>query len=351
MSSSKVTCKLFKLKGIESLEDVRNNILKRDYADPLKFSARDAEKVDALTEEEKNFYFTWGKEYESHKLYLQNKHENNEEDEEESVEYFFITAEIEYTKRRKKDKQGNILPKSDRVNYTQIITYFFSINNSVHLIICSSNEPHIERVKKLVGTSYIAKKDEEYKVPSDLFNWLFFQYTQNKGLLEEKFKLKNINGFIGNTGDEHNIFKGVSDQTSELIVTKAFISNGEILNTITARIQNDDIDIVFAIDDKSNTQIYLNQSKKLKILEAEDDSHFLIVYLYSQLIPELKSLYDKASEQFLSTEKKQFSEKIGLEVIESIIDKNLLSLEDVTALFDKYSDIEDTKIKSSVISR
>lgn len=57
----------------------------------------------------------------------------------------------------------------------------------------------------------------------------------------------NISGFIGNIGDEQNIFKGTSDQTSELIITKAFISNGETLKTITARLKNKDIDIVLQL--------------------------------------------------------------------------------------------------------
>ncbi|PFM76979.1 hypothetical protein COJ51_27690 [Bacillus thuringiensis] len=139
---------------------------------------------------------------------------------------------------------------------------------------------------------------------------------------------------MGNIGDEQNIFKGTSDQTSELIITKAFISNGETLKTITARLKNKDIDIVFTVDDKSNTQIYTNQSEVLKLLEFQNDNTFFIIYLYSKLIPELKSLYNDASTQFLSEEKKQFSEKIGLEVIESIIKQNRIALEDISVLFD-----------------
>lgn len=130
-----------------------------------------------------------------------------------------------------------------------------------------------------------------------------FKFTQNKGSLADGLKLMNISGFIGNIGDEQNIFKGTSDQTSELIITKAFISNGETLKTITARLKNKDIDIVFTVDDKSNTQIYTNQSAVLKLLEFQDNNTFFIIYLYSKLIPELKSLYNDASTQFLSEEK------------------------------------------------
>ncbi|GIN96916.1 hypothetical protein J6TS1_27860 [Siminovitchia terrae] len=351
MASSKITCKLFKLTGINSLDDVKINILNRTFADPLVIPKRGNEIYKSLSVEEKNFYFTWGGISEPNELIIQTTDENeNEEKNEICVEYLFATAEIEYPKRRKKDSNGNILPKAQRVNYTQIMTYFFSFNKSVHLIICSSNDANQERVKKLVGTSYIANCDKDYEIPSDLFNWLFFKYIESDGCLGEGLDLMNINGFIGNTADEHNVFKGISDQTSELIITKAFISNGEILRTITARLRNEDIDIVFAIDDKSNTQIYVYQSEKLKLLEAEDNDTFFIIYLYSHLIPKLKSLYNEASEQFLSNEKRQFSEKIGLEVIKSIINRNSLSIEDVLELFSSPSDLRDTGQNVSIIN-
>ncbi|EON74266.1 hypothetical protein [Lysinibacillus sphaericus] len=347
MTSSKITCKLFKLTGINSLDDVKINILNRSFAEPLMVSKRDGKLISSLPEDEKNFYYTWGDISEPNELKSQTIGENQEE-KELCVEYFSATANIEYPKRRKKDSNGNILPKTQRVNYTQVVTYFMSFNNSVHLIICSSNDAHQVRVRQLVGTSFIANADKEYEIPSDLFNWLFFQFIENNGSLGEGLNLMNIGGFIGNTADEHNVFKGISDQTSELIITKAFISNGEILRTITARLRNEDIDIVFAIDYESNTQIYVSQSQKLKLLDAEDNDIFFIIYLYSHLIPKLKSLYDKASERFLSTEKNQFSEKIGLEVIKSIISKNSLSLDDVSIIFNSPSDFRDTDQKLSV---
>ncbi|SDJ77778.1 hypothetical protein [Salimicrobium halophilum] len=335
MGRSKLTCELFKLKGIKSLDDVKKYILKRSHSEPLKISSRDNKIPESLPQEELNFYFTWGEVSEPNEMKLFEKNEEG------SVEYLFVPADIEYTKRKKKDSAGNLLPKVDRVNYAQIMTYFFCINNSVHLIISSPNEIHVNRVKKLVGLQYISKLDENYVMPPDLFNWLFYKYIQNNGELDSKLMLMNIGGFIGNTGDEHNIFKGTSDQTSELIITKAFISNGETLRTITARLKNEDIDIVFTIDDLSNTQIFFNQSEKIKLFEAEDDGVFFIIYLYSQLIPKLKSLYNNSSAQFLKKEKSEFSEEIGLEVIESIIIQNSLSLKEVTKLFDRPIELHE----------
>ncbi|MGN7312680.1 hypothetical protein ACTHQ4_16440 [Alkalicoccobacillus gibsonii] len=328
MVKSKITCKLFKLTNVKSLQNVQDIILKRRYADPLITGLTDKKKTEKMSEYEKNFFFTWGEKSKPNNIKL-----NNIDGIERSVDYLFVTAEIEFTKRTRKDSRGEFLPKKDRINYIQITNYFFCIGESVYLIICSSIEKHIERVKNLVGMENLTNVDDSYKIPSDLFNWMFFIYTQNKGKLDDSIKLMNIGGFIGNTGDEHNIFKGTSDQTSELIITKAFISNGETLKTITARLKNDDIDIIFSIDDYSNTHIFVKQSMKRKLFEAEDVTPFLIIYLYSYLIPKIKSLYNISAKQFLDKEKKQFSIKIGLEVIESIINHNYLSFDEVAALF------------------
>ena len=53
---------------------------------------------------------------------------------------------------------------------------------------------------------------------------------------------------MGNVADEQNIIKGISEQTSELTVTKAFISNGESLKNVTARIRKEnEVEIVLEL--------------------------------------------------------------------------------------------------------
>ena len=225
MSVSKLTCKLFKLTGITSLADVEKNILNKSYAEALKISTKDTKQAETLSDDDKNFYYIWEDSSELNEIELT---EANEESDENIGQFMFATANIEYTKKRKKNSKGQFLPKAERVNYTQVMTYFFCMNDSVYIIICTSNEFHVERVKKLIGTNYIAKHDHTYDIQPDLFNWLFFKFTQNKGSLADGLKLMNISGFIGNIGDEQNIFKGTSDQTSELIITKAFISNEKL---------------------------------------------------------------------------------------------------------------------------
>ncbi|MEY2240950.1 hypothetical protein ACTWKB_14675 [Bacillus sp. 4A_MP2] len=333
MPITKVTCKFFKLKNnyIKNLDDVQKKILNKTYTEKLIISKKDIKLAETLSDDEKSFYYTWEGISEINEIEL---NKASKESEETICKFLFATANIEYTKKIKKDERGIFLPKKERVNYTQVKTYFFCMEDSIYIIICSSNETCIERVRRLIGLNYISDQNDGYSIQPDLFNWLFFKYTQDKGSLTDELTLMNINGFIGNIGDEHNIFEGTSDQTSELIITKAFISNGETLKTITARLKNEDIDIIFTVDDQSNTQIYTRQSDVLKLLEFHDNDTFFVIYLYSKLIPELKSLYNSASSQFLSKEKRRFSEKIGLEVINSIIKQNSLTLEDVSVLFE-----------------
>ncbi|NTJ92630.1 hypothetical protein HQ630_08315 [Enterococcus faecium] len=141
---------------------------------------------------------------------------------------------------------------------------------------------------------------------------------------------------MGNITDEQNIFKGVSQQTSELIITKAFISNGETLKNVTARIRKEnEIDIVFGVDENSNTVIYLNQSENLALFENKDKATFLLVYLYGILIRKLKKIYLTKEKIFIEELEGDFSKKIGLEVIKSIINNNHITINELQKIFDE----------------
>lgn len=334
---SKISCKFFKFKNIKNLSELESKVLNKNYEEYLKIAKADQEQEKLMSKEEKTFKFSWDELSDQREIDFYDENKKN-------IKYMYAYANIEYPKRRKKDINGRILPKKDRVNDIQVLTVFICINKSIYFAICTSNETHVQRVKKLIGLKEIVKVDNQYKMPSDLFNWLFYQYTQKKGSLDTTLDLVNISGFIGNIGDEHNVFTGTSAQTSELIITKAFISNGETLKNVTARIKDEYVDIIFTIDDVSNTQILLNQSMNKKLLEAERDDIFFIVYLYGQLIPRLKELFNKESEHFLNQEKSRFSEMIGLEVIASIIEQNNLSIGDVSELFNETAECIEKRI-------
>ncbi|WP_051829480.1 hypothetical protein [Exiguobacterium sp. NG55] len=346
MSSSKLTCKLFKLNGVKDLEDIETLILSKQHLDPLVVARQDTKLLDQLPEKEKNFYYNWHGESGICELKIPEK-DIADENKEKVVQFVYATANIEYPKMKKKNADGDLLPKSLRTNVAKINTYFILIDESIYVVICTSNAIFQQRVKKLIGKNLFGEIDESFQIPPDLFNWMFYQFLENKGVLEEGLKIESIDGFIGNSIDEHNIFKGTSDQTSELIITKAFISNGEILNTITARIQNDDLDISFALDHKCNTQIYTNLSREMRVMDVEREQVFYVIYLYSYLIPRLKKVYSNSSSAFLGVEGKEFSAKIGLEVIKSIIEFNSLSLEKIEELYNSL----DSSITSNGVSK
>lgn len=212
---------------------------------------------------------------------------------------------------------SNYFHIKQRTNEAFVKVVFFELNDSIYSIICSSQQVNVDRVIKLIGIKNINKVRPEFTFPKDFFNWVFYQFSECKRLLGDNYYLKGIGGFMGNVSDEQNIIKRVSEQTSELTVTKAFISNGESLRNVTARIRKEnEVDIVFGIDHECNSVIYVTQSENLVLFENRSKDDFMLVYLYGVLIPKLRSLYMSFEKDFLSEQKELFSKKIGVEVIE-----------------------------------
>ncbi|EOS8059471.1 hypothetical protein DW614_RS13815 [Enterococcus hirae] len=321
MSNSKINIKLFLLDRYKSLKKVEEKILIKMYKEPLLIAKKDREQASTMTEQEKTFYYNWTEVKKEKITFVETESETI------AKEILEAHAELEYPKLRKKDSQGMILPKKDRVQDTSIKVIFFEMEGSIYLLIFTSNEAHTDRVQKLIGQNLIKEVDEKYQIESDLFNWLFYRYSVFKGELSNELIVKNISGFTGNSIDEHNVFKSSSDQTSDLIVTKAFISNGEMLKNVTTRINNTEGEFVFSIDQNSNVSLFVRQS--FIYFNSGDLDTTLPVYLYNVLIPAIKEIYIEHSKEFLGIEKKQFSVKIGLEVIQSIMKKNNIELEDI----------------------
>lgn len=78
--------------------------------------------------------------------------------------------------------------------------------------------------------------------------------------------------------------------------------------------------------------IYVTQSANLILFENGCKDDFMVVYLYDILIPKLRSLYMSSESIFVSEQKGIFLEKIGIEVIESIMCHNHITLEELEIL-------------------
>lgn len=349
LSSAKIICKLYKLKEIKSLSKVKAKILNRSETEEVILTRKDKKNGIVLYGDDAKFNYTWDNFSDIETL------ENttvNEEDkgQEKKIQFIKATANIEYSKQKKRDSNGAYLPKQQRINEVQVDVYFISIDANIYAVICSSQLVYVNRVRKLIGRENFSSSNPEYSFRNDFFNWLFYQFDESNGALGDQFFLRGIGGFMGNITDDQNIFKGVSQQTSELIITKAFISNGETLKNITARIKKDnEIDIVFGIDDKCNTVIYVNQSRKLLILDSVETSSFLLVYLYGCLIPKLRQLYVSEEESFANEDKGNFSKKIGLQVIQSIINNNNIDLGEIKRFYELEKGLEKDTEKEKQI--
>lgn len=336
---SKIYSSIFPIKvsGLSSLKE----IFSRNYKDILPHVKKDERQVERLTEAEKYFVFNWKSVDDVQEIdfpYLTEVNSKIDSTLESSsinttIKFQMATAYIEFTKRKRKDEHGNFLPKEERLNSKDVEVLFFEREKDVFALVLSSNEQHIRRTKLLIGEENIANNNPKYLLNPDIFSWLIYMYTERNGELSDELSLENISGFVGNVTDDANIFTGSSNQTTELIVTKAFISNGGELKKITIRVSDGDADITCMINEKSTVVLNCNLSSKIRILDSLDKPIFLLLYLYGYLIIKIKLLYKLEAEKFLSEESPKFSKKIGIEVVKAIIEKNGIELADIDDSF------------------
>lgn len=324
---SKIYSNIFLLNNINSLSSL-DEVFRRQHKELLPHVKKDENQVAGMCDSEKNFIYSWKEIGPLEEMKLPKMNGNNDFTE-EIIFYQKAIANLEYTKKKRKDSNGNFLQKAERVNELDVESLFFEKDNKVYVLIITSNDYNISRFKKLIGEHNISRTNTEYSLESDIFNWLFYVYTERDGTLNDDTKLENISGFVGNVTDDANVFTGASYQTTELIATKAFISNGGELKKITLRVKDTDVDITCMVNENSTVVISYSESFKLRIMDNMDNATFLLLYLYGYLILRLKQLYMNESESFITEDNPKFSKKIGIDVIKSIVEKNNIVLEDL----------------------
>ncbi|MCH4568222.1 hypothetical protein [Bacillus sp. ES1-5] len=332
---AKIYSNIFLLNDINSLSSL-DEVFRRQHRELLSHVKKDVDQVARMCESEKNFIYSWKEigQLEEMKLPKINGENNSTE---EIIFYQKAIANLEYSKKKRKDSFGDFLPKAERVNDLDVESLFFEKGNKVYVLIITSNDYNISRFKTLIGEHNISLINTEYSLEPDMFNWLFYVYTERDGILNDDTKLENISGFVGNVTDDANVFTGASYQTTELIATKAFISNGGELKKITLRVRDTDVDITCMVNENSTVVISCNASLKLRIMDSMDKATFLLLYLYGYLILRLKQLYKNESDSFIKEDNPKFSKKIGIDVIKSIVEKNNISLKDLESFLVEVS--------------
>lgn len=330
--STKLSCKLFKIGNVKDIDSVKQEILTRKVSENVHLTVDDKNNGITLVGDAGKYNYIWDSISAPEVLSIPTV-DNSGEEVTAKIDFITATSKLEYGRQKKRDSNNQYLAKKDRIREAFVKVVFFELDGAVYSVVCSSQQVNINRVIKLIGINNIKEERPEYKLPEDFFNWIFYQYSECKHLLGNNYYLKGIGGFMGNVTDEQNVIKGVSEQTSELTVTKAFISNGESLKNVTARIRKEhEIDIVFGIDHNCNSVIYVTQSSNLLLFENSSKDNFMLIYLYGILIPKLRALFLSSEIEFVDEQKGLFQKKIGIEVIESIMKYNNIELKELKEL-------------------
>lgn len=309
-----------------TLQDVINKVLTRQTKDHLKISKISKSELDRLPESEKVFISKWQYEGPSVEEIKLTSFRNPKDI--DVINFLVVSAKLQYSRQRKTEN-GVLLPKKDRTNDDYIDTIFFEFENRVYNIVLCGYEPNVKRVRNLISESNISDDNKRFELSPDIFTWLFYKFSTFSGSLSDNLLIENIGGFMGNITDEHNVFKGESAHTSDLIITKAFISNGEKIKDMILRLKDDHADITFKIHETVKSNINLSQSEIVGFMTGKDKTYFLPLYMYLYLIPKILVLYELDSAEFLENTMNDFSAKIGEEVILSIAKQNNLNLEDI----------------------
>lgn len=314
---------LFKLKSeISDFNDVQSEILEKDYRDKL--TTKNI--PDNIPEDEKYFISKWVTTSKVNEVVFPN-----------GIKFIYkkAIASCEFTTRQIKDSvTGILLPKNERLNTSLIDALFIKCKEDFYMIVFSTEFYDLRRVKNLVGEYLIEPITAKHQINSELFNWLFYKFIQKDFEINDEIYLDNINGFTGNIISEDNRFEGRSTQTAELIITKAFLTNGYPITSIKIDLQMPEATMSFyiseiSIDNKELQMVVVKNSSIDLPISSEDKAFIIPMYLYLYLIPEIVKIYKTAEKEYLASNKKEFLTGIGIEVIKTIMAKNNIEIEDL----------------------
>ncbi|MGF2048992.1 hypothetical protein ACQUET_09720 [Lactococcus lactis] len=311
-------------KDINSITDVRKKILVKNYKKPFKLHLPDDMPIS-----EANLEYKW-------QYVSKNEERNTFVQLKSEIISIKAIANLEYSKRIKaQDAFGNYLPKEERTGSENVDVQFISFKNRWYCIAFTNDEAPIDRIKKLIGEHYIADLSSEYQIDSDFLHWIFYRYITKRKELSDNISLSNINEFSGTIVNDENKFRGISDQTADLIITRAFIANQGSLATTNVTLKMLEGMAEFYLNKVSNkADLKIRVGKKstiTPILSSDDLEYTLPIYIYFYLIPVMMKFYKDDQKDFHERDH-DFRQQISLEVIRSIMIKNDITLDKINNL-------------------
>lgn len=247
-------------------------------------------------------------------------------------ECYWAQASVEYPRNKRTNANGELLERNERVNINEVTVLLVKDTDSEsYLIVVSSYKPDVGRIDKLLGEEKIHELKTEEHIPNNFFVWLYYSYHKKEQVLRD-LNLNNIVGFTGIIDDDTNKISGISSSTADLIITKAFVSNGDALKSLRLDLSDTILMTISALNEDRSLVMILPQTNLLLDGQSEDNGYYKIVkatsYIYAGLLPALLEQYFKKQKKFMQ-ENKSFSKEIGIDVIQSIVKHNKIKFDEI----------------------
>lgn len=314
---------------IKTLEQVEENILNINCSSTIKNVSEQV--LEALSNQEKQLFSLWRRS-DDFPTEIQNFTLPNEI----GIRYLVRETYIETSRRRVNmfDEEDNLLPKSQRTITDSIQTVFFEIGERIYVILNSTNLISINKSKKLFGdklkeTATGEIEITEYMIDPDLFYWLFYKHEKDNGILEPRFEVSDIAGFVGNIADENHTIKGNSVDTPSLLVTKAFVSKFHPFRSLHVVLKYQNYTLDFILNDRS--ECYINPGCSIPNIRIDKQIAASII-IYGFIIPRLYEIFSEDEVWKRDTTKQDFTKNMGLEVIKEIADFHGISAEEIIVI-------------------
>lgn len=307
----------------KNLDQIKNDVLSQQHKEPFK------SKLIEFSEDNEESYFLY-KWYEDSGEAVECKIPNTGE----TVNYLCTEAICEFSTRKIKDANNEILPKKDRLNVQKTEVIFAQKNNQVFAILMTFDNYELKRIKKLIRMSNIEPLPSEYQIVPSIFTWLFYKYITEKEMIDNNISIEGINGFTGNVLTDENRFSGDSGNTPDLIITKAFLANNYDITSIKVDLNVDSGCLTSFYINQTNTDnelriMALKNSTTNIILNVDDIYEIMPLYIIFYLIPQIFDSYQKNKNKFDSTEKNSFLADLAVEVVKQILARNNLTKDDL----------------------
>ncbi|HHW38322.1 MAG TPA: hypothetical protein GXX18_13960 [Bacillales bacterium] len=285
--------------------------------------------LEDLDQNEREFLSMWGRAGDTSTEILNFTLPNQD-----NIRYIVREAYVETSRRKSNmfNENGELLPKEQRTIIETVQTVFFELNARVYAILYTASTTSLNKVKKLFG-DYLKELDmdegiqiTDYKIDPDLFYWLFYRYEVHNGLLEARFEVDSIAGFIGNIADETHTITGNSDVVPSLLVTKAFVSKNHPFKSLDVLLKYQNYKLNFIFNDSS--ECYIRSSCSIPNLRIDKRIAAALI-IYAFIIQRLYTLFNDDEIWGVENTKTDFSKEIGKQVIKEIADFHGITLDDL----------------------